>query len=222
MNDVIIQFKRAGDAAAAKSYANANDESIATYRRIFGFLQSPSLANVDVVSLYHPPSHSKETAVLNYFLEQMATSKNLYPNGKYVLFSVKWPSYHVYLDNDGYVKLTNGDVFSTSQITFHKRKDGYMELKQNGKWLKIDDKYPDYIASQTSPPGDDPNGHFVVVKYSNTDIITITSKKTPGKFWKGVKHTYYIRFRKGYTGTDSQFRIKLCKKVSPDTNRCIV
>ena len=211
-------MKRAEDDAAAKSYANANGEFIGTYQRTFSFLQSPSLANAEVVSLFYPPSHSRETALLSYFLD---TPTNLYLNGNYVLFSVKWPSYHVYLDSNGYVKLTNGDLSFTSQITFHQRNDGYMDLQQNGKWLRIDDKYPDYIASQTSPPGNS-NGHFVVVKYPNTDIITVASRRFPGKFWKGVKHTYYMRLRDGYTGTNSQFHIKQCKTVSADTDRCVV
>ena len=229
VNDLIILIRRAGDADEANSYENAKNDFVNSYRNTLEFLHQPTPEQAGAVSYYYPLRHSKQSAYIYTFMKMagIADPTPWLPS-KYLIISVKWPSYHLDLPekrrrfpgpNKFYEKtltFMSTQAKSSAKIEFIKRADGFWQIKTRNAYIIADSAdSPNKPSAQRDPPGE--IGHFIIVKYPNTDIITIAFKKWPHKFFKGESGTNSVVIRDGNTGKDTQFYATECRKSSSET-----
>ncbi len=128
-----------------------------------------------------------------------------YLSATYKLRSVKWQ--HWKLDVRSYVYLDKHIAYQSSYMRFDLLENGYWRLSKKDKTLIVTTKHPDYITAESSVPQDNDRSHFVVQRYANSNIVTISCRKWPHKFWKGETGTSYVVLRDGFSGSDAQLTL---------------
>ena len=227
INDLIILIRRAGDEDEANSYENAKSDFVNSYRHALQFLHQPTPEQAGAVSYYYPLRHSNQSSYIYKFMKMAGVADPTpWLPAKHLILSVKWPTYYLDFPYKGgkhqfrrrfksILKFFGTPAQSSSKIEFFKRDDGYWQIKVRGKWITADsEESPNYTSATRKSPGE--IGHFIVVKYPNTDIITIACRKWPQKFLKGESGSYYVLIKDGNTGTDAQFYATECKKSSSE------
>ena len=137
---------------------------------------------------------------------------------KYILLSVRWPKYHIKMLASKYLYFSYGTVPDYNQILFIQRSDGFYQLKRENDWFTIDPNYPDYVKYTDKEPVNDPNGHFVVVRYPPTstggkDIVVVMSRKYRGKYVAGQSGSSYVKLLGQDFGREMQFFYKKCNRI---------
>eukprot|EP00795_Rhopilema_esculentum_P006721 gene6720-12283_t len=219
IDDLIFLLRKAGDDDEAKSYNTVKSSFLNNYKTALKFLHAPKIEQTTTVSHYYPPGHDAKSKYLRDFMKlagipDMAS----WTGSKYILLSVRWPKYHIKMLASKYLYFSYGTVPDYNQILFIRRSDGFYQLKRGTAWFTIDPNYPDYVKSTDKEPVNDPNGHFVVVRYPPTstggkDIVVVMSRKYRGKYIAGQSGSSYVKLLGQDFGREMQFFYKKCNRI---------
>nr|AMY95568.1 TX-1 precursor [Chrysaora fuscescens] len=217
MIDLIYQLRRAGDNDEADGYENVKLNNINAYRRTLQFLNDPEPAQAGVVHLYHPPGHSTTAKYIHDFMKMAKVAPaTAYLSASYNLRSVKWPQWRVYAGS--YMEFSKNVAPFRTWMDFTKRDDGYWRISKAKYRMVVTEKYPKYVTVKESVPDNNERSHFVVMRYAGSQIVTISCRKWPEKFWKGESGTEYLVLRDGFTGDDTQLTMAPSPRVDTDYN----
>ena len=197
--------------------------NIQQYKTALRFLHEPEPEKAGALVHYYPIGHSEDSKLVENFLEMSKTDKPMRWIAKNsVLRSVKWPSYH--LDRPrkkskinlvkrykNYMAFTSGTPVNGTKMEFIQREDGYWMLKHRGSFIYADDgTQPTYTKVTRTAPGDDQLGHWVVLKYFGKDLVTISCRKWPDKFFNGATNQYSVKLIDGNTDNGVQYYLDEC------------
>ena len=216
---------RAGDEDEAASFENVKLGNKDFYQGALQFLHQPAPEQAGAVVYYHPPGHSNDSRLIHTFTKAAGIPEPaVWIPSKYVLLSVKWPTYHIgrpikkskintVKRYKNYLTFETGTPTNETKTQFIKRSDGYWELKSRGGYIYVDSaESPYYTKITRTPPNDNELGHFVVIKYHGKNIITISCRKWHDKFFNGAKNVYSVVLKDGNTDNGVQFNLHDCLK----------
>lgn len=197
--------------------------NIEQYKTALRFLNEPEPKKAGALVHYYPIGHSDRSKLISDFLKmaKVETPMPWIPK-KYVLRSVKWPSYHLERNRKkskintvkrykNYMSFVSGTPVNATKIQFIPRSDGYYEMKHRGGFIFADDPtQPTYTKISRKSPNDDQLGHWVVIKYFGKDVVTISGRKWPDKFFNGQASIYSVKLLDGNSDNGVQFNLDEC------------
>ena len=230
---------------AASIYANSKNEVFTRSRKALSFWNNPNPEHAGCLVHYYPLGSSKSGKFLREFLQHIKVPESEQWNpASYVLISVKWPTYHLAFTqvNEGYDERAEATLYlsfvastptSDDRIVFRRRPDGYFTIRsmdgENGKegadggfaYLGSP-KSPYYVYGENRHRGEDEKYQFIVISYPGTDIVTISCRNWPHKFFGGEKSKFSVILQDGNVGTDIQFYAHPClrEKSGKGKYRC--
>ena len=213
----------AGDSNEAESYLNVKVTNIEQYKSALRFLHEPEEKKAGALVHYYPIGHSEDGELVRKFLKMSKVDEPMpWIPKKYVLRSVKWPSYHIgrYQKKSkintvkrykNYLSFVSGTPVNATKVEFIPREDGYWMLKHRGGFVYVDDAtQPTYTKISRTAPNDDELGQWVVIKYFGKDLVTISSRKWPDKFFNGETNVYSVKLIDGNTDNGIQYYLDEC------------
>jgi len=223
LEEVIELFTKAGNTNEAESYLNVKVTNIQQYKTALRFLHEPEASKAGALVHYYPLGHSKDSQLVFDFLKMSKIEEPMpWVAKKYVLRSVKWPSYHLERNRKkskinlvkrykNYMAFVSGTPVNATKIEFIPREDGYWMMKHRGSFIYADDAtQPTYTKVTRRAPAEDELGHWIVLKYFGKDLITISCRKWPDKFFNGVTNRYSVNLVDGNTDNGVQFYLDEC------------
>lgn len=197
--------------------------NIEHYKTALRFLHEPEPTKAGALVHYYPIGHSANSKLVQNFLKMAQVNMPMpWLAKKYVLRSVKWPSYHLdrYVKKSkinlvkrykNYMAFVSGTPVNGSKMEFIARDDGYWMLKHRGGFVYANDAtQPTDTKVSYKNPGDDQLGHWVVIKYFGKDVITISCRKWPDKFFNGASNVYSVKLIDGNSDNGVQYNLDEC------------
>ena len=186
-------------------------------------MHEPEPTKAGALVHYYPIGKTNDSALLAKFLEMSKVEQPMpWIAKKYVLRSVKWPSYHLERERKkskintvrrykNYMSFVSGTPVNATKMEFIPRDDGFWMVKHRGSFIYADDaSQPTYTKLTRTTPSDDELGHWIVIKYFGTDLITISCRKWPDKFFNGASNQYSVKLVDGNTDNGIQFYLDDC------------
>ena len=201
----------------AMGFTNSRNGIIERSRNVLSFWNHPKPEHAGSLVHYYPLGSSERGKFLREFLKRVKVPEaEEWNQASYLLISVKWPSWHIYYYG-AYLSFSSSSASSFDKINFEKREDGYFVLKTgNGKYAFVEDPgSPWYIVGRRHHPGNNRNHHFIVINYPGTDIITISCRNWPHKFFGGETDKYSVILKDGNIGSDIQYYTHTCLRQKP-------
>ena len=231
LTQVVVLVKRDNE-RLSMSFANSKNGIIERSRRALSFWNDPKPEHAGALVHYYPLGSSEGGNLLRDYLKRVKVAEAEEWNpASYLLISVKWPSWHlkyeeytsggrVMVHSTSYLSFSKSTATSYEKINFEKRQDGYFTLRSGSKgyakYAFVEDPgSPKYIIRKKQYPGNDKNHHFIVISYPGTDIITISCRNWPHKFFGGETSKFSVILKDGNIGTDIQFYTDACLREEP-------
>ena len=227
IKDLAIVFRKANESDEASTYENVDSLLSYEHGQRLKFLHEPKPEHAGAVVHYYPPGHSEGSKYLKQFLKKNGVrDPPVWLPSQYMMISVYWPSWHLYFkahDSGGrhiiyttfYLSFQNSYARSTNKMQFRQRGDGYWTLSIGSKTAVVEDaSQPHWIVGKERVSPDDQNSHFIVIQYPGTDILTVSCRKWPSKFFSGEKNKYSVILKDGNSGKPIQFYADECKKTA--------
>ena len=228
----VIVLLKADNPIISLTYANTKNGIIERSRNALSFWHNPKPEHAGSLVHYYPLGSSENSKLLRGFLKRVKVPESEEWNpASYLLISVKWPTWHLKYEAHGsggrvmsqstnYLSFSRSTATGYEKIIFEKRPDGYFTLKSgNGRYAKYayveDPENPKYIVQRKRHPADDKNHHFIVISYPGTDIITISCRNWPYKFFGGESNKFSVILSNGNVGQDVQYYTHTCLREEP-------
>ena len=232
LTQVILLLKE-DNPVISMTYANTKNRKVGKSREALSFWHNPKPAHAGALVHYYPLGNSEGGKLLRSFLKHVNVPEpDQWNPASYLLISVKWPSWHLYYKEHSsgggrvmsqstrYLSFSQSTATSYHKLHFDKRNDGYFTLRSgHGRYVGYahleDPESPKYIIQSKRHPGEDKNHHFVVISYPGTDIVTISCRKWPHKFFSGETNKFSVLLLDGNIGNDVQYYTHTCLREQP-------
>ena len=228
----VIMLLKVDNPDISMTYANTKNGIIERSRDALSFWHDPKPAHAGCLVHYYPLDSSENGKLLRGFLKHINVPEpDEWNPASYLLISVKWPTWHLYYKEHSsggrvmsqstrYLSFSSSTATSYEKIVFYKRADGYYILRSgNGRYMKFahveDPANPKYIIQRKTYPENDKNHHFIVINYPGTDIITISCRNWPHRFFGGESSKYSVILSNGNVGKDIQYYTHTCNREAP-------
>ena len=227
IKDLSIVFRKAKEQDEASAYENVDSQLSFEHGQRLKFLNAPKPEHAGLVVHYYPPGHSAQSKYLKKFLKNVGVGEPpVWLPTQYMMISVEWPSWHLYFkghDSGGqvmtsttyYLAFQNSYAKSNEKMHFNLRGDGYWNLKIGSKYAVVEKpSAPHWLVGKSRFDTNDQNGHFVVIQYPGTDILTVSCRKWPSKFLSGEGGKFSVILKDGNLGKPVQWYADECKKTA--------
>jgi len=227
IKDLAILFRKAEDPDEASAFENVDSQLSYEHGQRLKFLNAPKPEQAGTVVHYYPPGHSAGSRYLRQFLKKNGVGDPpAWLPTQYMMISVEWPTWHLYFKTDtsggqnsmsstDYLAFQNSYAKSNEKMHFGLRGDGYWTLSIGSKYAVVDKpSAPHWLVGKSRWDTNDQNGHFVVIQYPGTDILTVSLRKSPSKFLTGESQKYSVLIKDGNSGKPVQWYADECRKTS--------
>eukprot|EP00112_Aurelia_sp_Birch-Aquarium-sp1_P011491 Seg2416.2 transcript_id=Seg2416.2/GoldUCD/mRNA.D3Y31 product="Toxin CrTX-A" protein_id=Seg2416.2/GoldUCD/D3Y31 len=227
IKDLAILFRKAEDADEASAYENVDSQLGFEHGQRLKFLNAPKPEQAGTVVHYYPPGHSAGSKYLKNFLKKYGGGDPpVWLPTSYMMISVEWPSWHLYFKahdtggpNSGsstyYLAFQQSYTKSNEKMHFGLRGDGYWTLKIGSRYASVEKpSAPHWLVGNSRFDTNNQNGHFVVIQYPGTDILTVSCRKWPSTFLSGEGGKFSVILKQGNSGKPVQWYADECKKTS--------